>query len=76
MIKAKVKLACCGKDDPNFATFLANSLREPRRKDLLESEHPLELALYSVVTDNLDRARYYTGLCLQSFLQVIELHIQ
>ncbi len=70
MIRAKVKLACSGKDDPNFASFLTNSLRDAKKKALLESEHSMELALYSILQDNHDGARYYTGLCLQAFLHV------
>ncbi|XP_064405997.1 DNA-dependent protein kinase catalytic subunit-like isoform X2 [Halichondria panicea] len=68
LIRAKVKLACSGKDDPNFASFLTNSLRDAKKKALLESEHSMELALYSILQDNHDGARYYTGLCLQAFL--------
>ena len=70
IIHAKTKLACSGLDDSNFTDFLNNSLKETERKDLLESRYCTELALYSIITGDLDRAKYYNDICLQLFLQV------
>ena len=70
VMHSKLKLACSGLDDPNFSSFLDKALQEPKQRALLESEYCTELALYSILKDDLNRARYYTGLCLQSFLQV------
>ena len=70
IMHSKLKLACSGVDDPNFSTFLDKALQDPDKKTLLESRYSHELALYSVLKDDLDRARYYTGNCLESFLQV------
>ena len=70
IMHCKLKLACSGLDDPNFSSFLDKALQDSKKRALLESEYCTELALYSIIKDDLDRARYYTGLCLQSFLQV------
>ena len=70
IMHSKLKLACSGLDDPNFSNFLDKALQDSKQRALLESEYCTELALYSILKDDLDRARYYTGLCLQSFLQV------
>ena len=70
IMHSKLKLACSGLDDPNFSDFLNKALQDAKQRALLESEYCTELALYSILKDDLDRARYYTGLCLQSFLQV------
>lgn len=70
MIRAKVKLACSGCEDPNFSKFLDGALENPHHKSLLESEYSAELALYSIVKDNMDRARYYSNVSLQTFLRV------
>lgn len=70
VMHSKVKLACSGKDDLSLSSFLDQSLSDSKKRALLESEYPTELALYSIVKDDLDRARYYTGICLQSFLHV------
>lgn len=67
---SKLKLACSGLDDENFSKFLDKALQDTKQRALLESEYCTELALYCILKDDLDRARYYTGLCLQSFLQV------
>ena len=74
VMHSKLKLACSGLDDPNFSSFLDKALQEPKQRALLESEYCTELALYSILKDDLNRARYYTGLCLQSFLQVYAQH--
>ena len=70
IMRGKLKLACSGQDDLNFSRFLDKALQDTKQRALLESEYSTELALYSILKDDLDRARYYTGLCLQSFLQV------
>lgn len=70
IMRSKVKLACSGQDDDNFGQFLDSALQSAEKKALLESRYSTELALYSIVKDNIDRARYYTGNSLQSFLQV------
>lgn len=70
IICAKTKLACSGLDDSNFTEFLNNSLKEAERKDMLESRYCTELALYSIITGDLDRAKYYNDISLQLFLQV------
>ncbi len=65
-----MKLACSEKDDHYFSEFLDRALDDPAHKQLLESKHSAELALYSIVKDNIDRARYYSNLSLQAFLRV------
>lgn len=71
LVHSKVKLACSGKDDPSFAQFLERALMtESKQRLLLESEHSMDLALYSVLKGNTDRARYYVNITLQSFLNV------
>lgn len=70
IMHSKLKLACSGLDDENFSKFLDKALQDTKQRALLESEYCTELALYCILKDDLDRARYYTGLCLQSFLQV------
>ena len=70
LIRSKVKLACCGQDDPNFSKFLNNSLIDPDKKQLLEADYSAELALYSILHGNLDRASYYNNISLQAFLRV------
>ena len=70
VMHSRVKLACSGKGDPSLSSFLDKSLSDSKKRALLESGYPTELALYSIVKDDLDRARYYTGICLQSFLHV------
>ena len=70
VMRSKLKLACSGQDDPSFSQFLDSALQHPERKALLESRYSIDLALYCILRDDLDRARYYTGNCLHSFLQV------
>lgn len=70
IIRAKLKLACSGVDDSKFTDFLNNSLKEAERKELLESRYCTELALYSIIRGDLDRAKYYNDNSLQLFLQV------
>ena len=70
IMNSKLKLACSERDDPNFSSFLDKALLDTKQRCLLESEYSKQLALYCILKDDLDRARYYTGLCLQSFLQV------
>lgn len=70
IIRAKLKLACSGVDDSKFTDFLNNSLKEAERKELLESRYCTELALYSIIKGDLDRAKYYNDNSLQLFLQV------
>ena len=69
-MRAKLKLASSGVEDSNFTDFLNGSLKEPERKDLLESRYSTELALYSIIRGDLDRAKYYNENALQLFLQV------
>ena len=71
LIRSKLKLACSGQDDDTFSSFLDRALQNPEKKAFLESRYSTELALYSILKDDLDRARYYSGNCLQSFLQVM-----
>ena len=70
IIRAKLKLACSGLEESGFTDFLNSSLKEPERKDLLESRYSTELALFSIIRGDLDRAKYYNGNALQLFLQV------
>lgn len=70
MMHAKLKLACSGIEDSNFTEFLNSSLKESEKKDLLESRYCTELALYSIIRGDLDRAKYYNDNCLELFLQV------
>ena len=70
VMHGKLKLACSGLDDHNFSRFLDKALQDTKQRTVLESEYSSELALYSILKNDVDRARYYTGLCLQSFLQV------
>ena len=69
-MRAKVKLACSGAGDSKFTDFLNKSLTDPERKSVLEARHSTELALYSIIRGDLDRAKYYSGLSMQAFLQV------
>ena len=77
VIRSKVKLACSGRDDPDFSRFLEEALADAHHSSLLEAEFPAELALYSILKDDLDRARYYSNISLQAFLRVsiIMLHM-
>jgi DNA-dependent protein kinase catalytic subunit len=68
LMRAKIKLACSGVDDIHFTDFLNNSLKDTERKDLLESRYCTELALYSIIRDDLDKAKYYNDNSLQLFL--------
>ncbi len=70
MIRSKVKLACSGRDDPEFGRFLDEALGDAHHCRQLESEFPAELALYSILKDDIDRARYYSNISLQAFLRV------
>ena len=70
LMRAKLKLACSGVDDSNFTDFLNNSLKDTDRKDLLESRYCTELALYSIIRNDLDKAKYYNDNSLQLFLHV------
>ena len=70
ILRAKLKLACSGMDDSNFTDFLNKALNETEKKELLESRYCTELALYSIITGDLDRAKYYNDISLQLFLQV------
>lgn len=65
-----MKLACSGRDDSNFTKFLDDALLDSTHKSLLEAEYSAELALYSILRDDLDRARYYSNVSLQAFLRV------
>ena len=65
-----MKLACSRRDDPLFSKFLDDAMLDTHHKNLLESEYSAELALYSILRDNLDRARYYSNVSLQAFLRV------
>ena len=67
-----MKLACSGCGDSTFTKFLDASLSDPHHRRVLEAEYSAELALYSIVNDNLDRARYYSNVSLQAFLRVCE----
>ena len=69
-MRAKLKLACSGLEDKDFTDFLNTSLRVPERKALLESHYCTELALYSILRGELDRAKFYNDSSLQLFLQV------
>ena len=70
-MRAKLKLACSGVEDAGFTDFLNSSLKTPEKKAMLESRYSTELALYSIVMGDLDRAKYYCGNSLQMFLQVV-----
>lgn len=70
MIRSKIKLACSGRDEPDFSQFLNTALENVNYKHVLESEFSAELALYSIVKDDLDRAKYYGNISLQAFLRV------
>lgn len=72
-MRAKLKLACSGVDDSKFTDFLNSSLKDVDKKELLESRHCTELALYSIIRGDLDRAKYYNDNSLQLFLQVRKL---
>ena len=65
-----MKLACSGRDDPEFGRFLDEALGHTQHCRLLEDEFPAELALYSILKDDIDRARYYINVSLQAFLRV------
>jgi DNA-dependent protein kinase catalytic subunit len=69
LMRAKLKLACSDVEDSNFTDFLNRSLGDPERKVLLETRHSTELALYSIIRGDLDRAKYYNNHSLQMFLQ-------
>ena len=70
MLRSKIKLACSGRDDNALSSFLDSALADPQHRNLLEAEYSAELALYSILKDNLDRARYYSNISLQAFLRV------
>lgn len=70
MIRSKVKLACSGRDDPEFGQFLDEALSDTAHSRMLEKEFSAELALYSILKDDIDRARYYSNISLQAFLRV------
>ena len=70
LMRAKLKLACSDVEDTNFTDFLNRSLGDADRKALLETRHSTELALYSIIRGDLDRAKYYNNQSLQMFLQV------
>ena len=70
LMRAKLKLACSDVEDTNFTDFLNRSLGDADRKALLETRHSTELALYSIIRGDLDRAKYYNDQSLQMFLQV------
>eukprot|EP00731_Ephydatia_muelleri_P028749 Em0020g393a len=69
IMRAKLKLACGGANDDRFNAFLDKALESPERRGLLHSRYPTELTLYHILKDDLDKARYFAGACVQSFLQ-------
>ena len=70
-MRSKLKLALSGlSEDEDFTRFLERALQDADKKSLLESRYCTELALYSIFQGNLDKAKYYTGSCVQLFLQV------
>ena len=70
LMRAKLKLACSNVEDREFTDFLNRSLGDLEKKALLEARHSTELALYSIIRGDLDRAKYYNDQSLQMFLQV------
>ena len=71
-VRSKVKLACSGKDDPAFSKFLEDALKDSdeSKRRVLELEHSADLAVFSVLKGNHDRARYYVSKSLEFFLNV------
>lgn len=69
-MRAKLKLACGGVRDDGFNAFLDKALESPEHRGLLHARYSTELTLYHILKDDLDRARFFAGTCVQSFLQV------
>ena len=69
-MRAKLKLACGGVKDEQFNAFLDKALDSPEHRGLLHSRYSTELTLYYILKDDLDKAKYFAGNCVQSFLQV------
>ncbi|CAB4027386.1 DNA-dependent kinase catalytic subunit, partial [Paramuricea clavata] len=69
LLRSKTKQFCSGKHDDQFLNFISNSLKDEQQKAYLENKFSDILALLFILQDDYDRARYYTGSCLQTFLE-------
>ena len=71
MIKARVKLCCCGMTDPKLAAFVQKSLVNESHRAVLESRYCYELCVISILQDDVSMASHYLQCCVQSFYQVL-----
>lgn len=71
MIRSRVKLWCSGVSDPQLAGFVDKTMLDNDHKAILESRYAYELALVSILRDDLDKTKYYLNCCLQAFYQVL-----
>ena len=69
-MRSKLKLASAGAKDDRFNVFLDKALESSEHRGLLHARYSTELTLYHILKDDLDKARYFAGTCVQSFLQV------
>ena len=71
MIRSRVKLWCSGVTDTGLASFLDRAMLDSNHKAVLESRYSYELALVSILRDDLEKTKYYLNCCLQAFYQVL-----
>ncbi|XP_028413162.1 DNA-dependent protein kinase catalytic subunit-like [Dendronephthya gigantea] len=69
LLCSKTKKFCIGDRDEVFFNFIFDSLKNEERKVYLENKYSDILALLFILDEDYDRARYYTSICLQAFLE-------